>query len=108
MNRWMLTAAAALIVAGRVAADPVDYLRHIKPVLMERCYACHGALKQKARLRLDTVALMTAGGKSGPAVQAGNPDASLLLDRVGDPDEGSRMPPEGEPLTDAQIATLKA
>ena len=32
----------------------VDYAKDIKPLLKERCYACHGALKQKAGLRLDT------------------------------------------------------
>lgn len=26
------------------AAEPVDYRKDIKPVLQERCYACHGAL----------------------------------------------------------------
>jgi hypothetical protein len=109
MNRWLLTAAAALLAVGRLAAaDPVDYPRDVKPILKDRCYSCHGPLKQKAKLRLDTVALMTAGGTSGPAVKAGDPAASLLLERVGDADEATRMPPEGQPLTAAQIATLKA
>ena len=35
-------------------ARAVDYLADIKPLLHERCYACHGALKQKKSLRLDT------------------------------------------------------
>ena len=38
----------------RLAADPVDYRKDIKPVLQERCYACHGALAQKAKLRVDS------------------------------------------------------
>ena len=46
----------ALIAAGSVRGD-VDYAREVKPLLKERCYSCHGALKQKAGLRLDTVAL---------------------------------------------------
>ena len=32
----------------------VDYLRDVKPIFAEKCFACHGALKQKADLRLDT------------------------------------------------------
>src|SRR5262249_28168606 len=79
-----------------------------KPVLKERCYACHGALKQQARLRLDTAALIRKGGKHGPAVQPGNPDDSLLLERVSDPEEATRMPPQGKPLTERQLALLKA
>ena len=57
MTRWLpALAAVCLQLAPAVAAEPVDYLRDIKPILRERCYACHGALKQKAKLRLDTAA----------------------------------------------------
>ena len=93
--------------AGLGAADPVDYLKDVKPLLRERCYACHGALKQKGKLRLDAAALMVAGGTSGPAVKAGDGE-SHLLERVSDPAAATRMPPEGQPLSAAQIATLKA
>ena len=55
------------------AADAVDYRRDVKPILQERCYACHGALKQQAKLRLDSGARVRKGGSSGPAVVAGNP-----------------------------------
>src|SRR4051794_32406944 len=39
----------------------VDYLRDVKPLLSKHCYACHGALKQKAGLRLDTASMMRKG-----------------------------------------------
>jgi hypothetical protein len=52
-------------------AAEVDYLKDIKPLLQERCYACHGGLKQKAGLRVDTVALMKKGGDEGNAVGPG-------------------------------------
>src|SRR2546423_1274046 len=43
------------VVAGGVRADEtIDYGRRIKPLLTARCYTCHGALKQKSNLRLDT------------------------------------------------------
>ena len=106
MTRWSL-AAVALLVACRADAAPVDYAREVKPLLRERCYACHGALKQKGKLRLDTVALMTAGGRSGPAVKAGDAAGSPLVARVCDPDDAARMPPEGKRLTPEQITTLK-
>ena len=47
-----------------VVEGGVDYLRDIKPLLTENCYACHGALKTQSGLRLDTVALMKKGGDS--------------------------------------------
>ena len=50
--------AATVLACGALAAqERVDYLREVKPVLTARCVACHGALKQNARLRLDTAAL---------------------------------------------------
>jgi hypothetical protein len=87
----------------------VDYLGEIKPILSKRCYPCHGALKHKAGLRLDTAALMKKGGDSGPAVVAGKSDESLIIDAVTGRD-GWRMPPEseGSPLSNSEIAKLEA
>ena len=87
--------------------DRIHYSKQIKPVLVERCLACHGALKQEGGLRLDTVALAIQGGESGPALVPGNITNSLLLKRVTAKDESERMPPEGEPLNADQIEALK-
>ncbi len=86
----------------------VDYGKQIKPLLEARCYSCHGALKQKGKLRLDTAALAIKGGDSGPAVVAGDPAKSELLGRVSAMGK-ERMPPEheGEPLTAPQIELLR-
>jgi hypothetical protein len=81
-------------------AVEVDYAAQIKPLLKQKCYACHGALKQKAGLRLDTVALMLRGGDSGSA-------AKLIIERVTATDEHERMPQEAAPLTAEQIALLR-
>jgi mono/diheme cytochrome c family protein len=87
--------------------DPVDYLKQVKPILRERCYACHGALKQEGGLRLDTAALAIKGGDSGTAIKPGDAAASLLLERISATEEAERMPPEGEPLKPAQIEALR-
>jgi hypothetical protein len=108
MSRSAITIALTVLFGPPLAAaEPVDYARDIKPLLRQRCYACHGALKQKAKLRVDTVALMKAGGKHGPAIQASDPAGSLLVERVCETDDSLRMPPEGKPLTAAQVALLK-
>lgn len=107
MRRWLFATLIGLSAPPACAA-PVDYTREVKPLLRERCYACHGALKQKGKLRLDTVALMAAGGRSGPAVKAGDAAGSLLVERVCEADEAARMPPEGKRFTAEQVATLKA
>ena len=94
-------------VSSLLAEDRVDYLKQIKPVLTARCVACHGALKQKAGLRLDTAALAIKGGDSGAAIKPGDIETSLLITRVMATDESERMPPEGEPLKPEQIAALR-
>jgi mono/diheme cytochrome c family protein len=97
----------ATAVFGDEPADPVDYVQDVKQILSRRCYACHGALKQKNDLRLDTAALAKLGGSSGPAIVAGKSDESLLIDAVTGAEGVKKMPPEGEPLTAGQIAKLR-
>ena len=91
------------------ANHQVDYLTRIKPLLRQRCYACHGALKQEGELRLDTMTSMLKGGESGPVIERKMAEDSLLLQRISALDPSERMPPEheGEPLTDQQIAWIR-
>ena len=112
----LLLASPELCARGESPATPGDpaasqlaiYSEKIRPLLAEQCFSCHGGLKQEAGLRLDTVALMAEGGESGAAIVKGDPDNSLLFERVSDPDPASRMPPEGEgvPLSAEQLALL--
>lgn len=91
-----------------VSADDgvVDYARDVKSIFRERCYACHGALKQEAGLRLDTGSLARTGGDSGAAIVPGDVDHSPLIERISAIDDSVRMPPEGKPLTPEQISVL--
>ena len=98
----------AFATSAFAQAPVVDYSRDIKPVLKERCFACHGALQQKAGLRLDTGAMLRRGGDGGPAVVAGKVADSLLVERIASKDDSLRMPAEGKPLTAEQVALFKA
>ena len=91
------------------AGETVDYLREVKPILAARCYTCHGAIKQKAALRLDTVAFMKEGGDHGSVFVPAKADESLLLKHLLGTAGHQRMPPEndGEALKPAQIAVLR-
>ena len=110
-NRSSLTQATIfacyVATASLSYAESVDYLREIKPVLTSRCYSCHGALKQESGLRLDTGEFIRTGSNNGPIAVAGQVDASTLVERITASDEAERMPPEGEPLTNEQIARIK-
>lgn len=94
-------------VSSPASAEDVDYLRDIKPLLQNRCYSCHGAIRSESELRLDTAKLIRKGGDSGPAVTPKSTDESLLLARVTSTDEDLRMPPEGDRLTKKQIELLR-
>ncbi|TWU10294.1 Planctomycete cytochrome C [Novipirellula galeiformis] len=89
-------------------ADAADYLHDIKPLLQQKCYACHGALKQQGELRVDTAASLIEGGESGLTLTAGDASDSLLLD-VLTGEAGFTMPPEdeGTKLTPAEIELVR-
>ena len=91
------------ILVGLLAmahAESADvYLETIKPLLAERCYACHGALKQKAKLRVDTAQQIR---------DAGILEDGELLARLTSDDLDERMPPEGEPLHDGEIEEIRS
>jgi hypothetical protein len=91
-------------------ASSVDYLTEIKPLLREKCFACHSSLKQEGGLRLDAASLIKKGGDSGPAYVAGSAAKSLILERVSDDDDDDRMPPAeaGSRLTAEELAKLTA
>jgi len=84
-----------------------DYIREVKPILRAHCLRCHGPLKAKAKLRLDTLTFALKGGKEGPALVAGNAEKSLLVQKITAEKKEERMPPEGKPLTEKQIKILK-
>lgn len=90
-------------------AEDIDYLKQIKPILAEKCYACHGSLKQESELRLETRNLMLRGGDSGAALVPGNLEESLLLQRIlAKEDEQMPPPEEGSRLSKHDIELIKA
>lgn len=106
-----------LILSGVFAAQTahaegkssVNYLKEIKPLLREKCFACHSSLKQEGGLRLDAASLIQKGGDSGPAFVAGAVGKSLILERIAEEDD-NRMPPveAGARLSAEEIAKLTA
>ncbi len=103
----MITALLIALVAG--PGPDVDYARQVKPILVARCTSCHGSIRQKAGLRLDTAELIRRGGDGGPAIQPGRSRESLLIERVTASDSKDRMPPESEgtALSPAEVSVLR-
>jgi mono/diheme cytochrome c family protein len=108
MRFWLVIPVVGAALVCRAAADDVDFLRDVKPLLAARCAKCHGPEKQENGFRIDAGAALARGGDSGPAIVAGKPDESLLLQAVmGKSDTISRMPLKSEPLTDAEVDLLR-
>src|SRR3982751_5451566 len=91
------------------AADVEFFENRVRPVLVNRCYACHSAATKPAGgLRVDDRNGLLNGGDSGPAVVPGDPDASLLLVRIRHENPKRRMPKEGDPLTRTELEDVVA
>ena len=96
-----------LLSPAFASAAPVQFAKDVRPILESRCVSCHGPDKQRGGLRLDRKADAQKGGDSGLAIQPGKSKDSLMLHRTTSAIGTERMPPKGDPLTAAQIASLK-
>lgn len=95
--------------------DKVSYNFHIRPILSDKCFSCHGpdANKREAHLRLDqpesAFAPLTET-KGAFAIVKGKPEESELYKRIISTDPHYMMPiPESyfSPLTEDQTALFK-
>lgn len=114
--RWGAAAAGLLAVAlltvfaGRANAPAsVSYNADVRPIFNDRCITCHGGVKREAGLSLlfreDALQPTESGAH---AIVPGAPGESELLRRVRHDHPDERMPPDGDPLTEAQIDRLEA
>ena len=113
----LLLAATTSFAATPPAALPPDHIEFfestIRPILVESCYPCHNAAegKTKGSLALDTRDALRKGGATGPALVAGDPDQSLLIQAVRFTDADLQMPPlkdgRGGKLAPEKIAALE-
>ena len=91
--------------------DRVDYNRHIKPILSDRCFKCHGPDKSKveAGLQLAHFEGATMKLESGAtAIDPGDVGGSELVRRIlsDDPDEMMPTPKSHLTLSDEEKALL--
>jgi uncharacterized membrane protein/mono/diheme cytochrome c family protein len=88
--------------------EAIAYTDIIQPLLQSKCYGCHGANKQKGKLRMDQPDGLMKGGKDGVVVEAGKADESELIKRILlEKADEHHMPPKEKPqLTEKDIALL--
>lgn len=92
------------VLSNQKLPDSVDFIFHIKPILSDRCFLCHGpdAGTREAGLRLDTEAgAFAALGENldRHAIISGDPENSQLIQRINDVNPQKIMPPKSSNLT---------
>jgi hypothetical protein len=107
-------AVLALVVSCQISWASDDqrsdtlFENHIRPVLVEKCFQCHGDSKISAALRVDSREALIHGGESGPAIVHGKPDESLLIKAIQRHNDVSAMPPDKDKaLRPDEIAAFK-
>ncbi len=117
-SMWFRTSCVSLmilLIGLTVALQPADaeklqFDRDIRPILSDKCFACHGpdpAVRQ-ANLRLDTKEGAFSAPSGYPIIVPGEPENSELVLRITHADIDQRMPPQisNRQPTQEQIDTL--
>ena len=100
------------MTVGALADEPIPFNEHIRPILANNCFACHGvdAAHRKAKLRLDTAEGATAEKNGLRAITPGDLEKSEIWHRIISKDEEEVMPPPEShkpPLKPEEIALIK-
>jgi hypothetical protein len=90
---------------------PLEFNRHVRPILSDKCFQCHGPdnAHREADLRLDDEQNAKQSRDGNYVIAAGKPEQSMLIERITSSDESMRMPPSesGKSLSAKEIAVLK-
>jgi hypothetical protein len=99
----------SVVVPQRGSAQSADdfFEARVRPILSATCIDCHRDGRARGRLQVSTLADLLAGGRSGPAIVPGDPDASLLIRAVRHEVEELEMPQDAPPLSARDIEALE-
>ncbi len=107
----LLSAAGLAIICPVLFAEEakVDFTKDIRPILSENCYKCHGPDNQESGLRLDKKETALKGGDRGKVILPGKASESILFRAInGGGEDVPRMPRNGEPLSNEQVAVIRS
>ena len=107
-----LSVLCCLFSVSAIAQEKVTFNEHIRPILSDNCFACHGkdASHREARLRLDNADGATAAREGLPAITPGQLEKSELWWRITTADPEEQMPPADshkKPLSPEQRTLIK-
>jgi len=104
---FALVCFSAGFLRAQTAPQIIDYDLQIHPIFAAKCFACHSQEKRSGGLSLYTYEDVLNGGRNGGTVRPGKSADSLLMLRVTGETQ-PRMPLVGTPLSDAEIALVRA
>ncbi len=113
MNKiaFVISIAAASATGFLQADEKINFNRDIRPILSDKCFACHGPeeASREGGFRFDQQESAFGEADSGEhPVVPGKPDESELIARINSSDADDRMPPSetNKPLTKKEIELL--
>jgi len=88
----------------------LNFAADVQPVFKASCFKCHGEMKQKGGLRVDTLEAVLKGGENGVIVVKGDSAKSSLVHSIARLNDDIAMPPDGkgDPLTAEQVGLVRA
>jgi hypothetical protein len=107
IGRIVLPVLMVALMSNCNSSEKVDFSSQIKPILNNKCIACHGGVKKNAGLSFLFEEEALGDTESGkPAIIPGDPSGSELIRRIKEDDPELRMPYEHTKLSDNEIDLL--
>ena len=85
----------------------IDFARDVFPILQRNCFECHRGADAESGVRLDVREEVLGHSSGSPAIVPGDSRKSRMMELVA-ADANERMPPEGDPLSAAEVKILAA
>lgn len=95
-----------LTLGPAALAQPVDFVRDVRPIFEKHCYQCHSGNDQESGFRLDVKEAAFRGGDNhGPDILPGRANDSPLIRFITSKKDDEVMPPGGR-LSQSEIEIL--
>lgn len=106
-NLILIVSTLTLWCCSCMQEDRIDYSTQVKPIINNKCIACHGGVKKQAGFSFLFESEAKAKLKSGKyAIVPGKPGQSEMIRRINHEDPEERMPYEHDPLPKQEIDIL--
>ncbi|MGH9553236.1 MAG: c-type cytochrome domain-containing protein [Terriglobales bacterium] len=109
----LLLGASSSVMAAELSPEDIEFFeQQVRPLLVNRCFECHGSAKSGGGLSLGSAAGWQKGGDGGPAIVPGKPDESLLIGAINyhwlemsPADKGGKLPDDEIAVLTKWVAT---